>query len=84
MRKSKTINTIKIPDLYQILLGAAEMAGGSGGLLSYFEKQALENPQLFINLLTKITDMNRSWRNDETVQITKIELSAPQFQNRES
>lgn len=80
--RKKKYDSKTIENFYLLLLEAADQAGGKEGVLNYFRQQALDHPQIFLGLLAKILAMKTTERHDETVQVTKIEIIAPQKKHR--
>lgn len=63
--------------LKEMILEAAEQAGGEGGTVAYLKKQATETPGPFLALLGKVLPMQISGdENNPLVTVTKIELVA--------
>ncbi len=52
-RKKGTPNKIT-RQLKEMILEAAELAGGEGGVVAYLKEQAKRNPQAFMSLLGKV------------------------------
>lgn len=74
-RKKGTPNkTTKL--LKDAILKAAEKAGGKGGLVSYLQVQARENPGPFLALLGKVLPMQIAGHDGGAFEVTVIELVA--------
>lgn len=79
-RKKGTPNkTTKL--LKDAILKAAEKAGGKGGLVSYLQVQARENPGPFLALLGKVLPMQIAGPDGGPLEVTIIELVAPALDN---
>lgn len=61
--------------LKEMILEAAEKAGGEGGTVAYLQTQALLNPGPFLALLGKVLPMQIAGDEDNPVSvITRIDL----------
>jgi hypothetical protein len=75
-RKKGTPNKLT-GQLKEMILEAAEKAGGEGGTVAYLEQQAKENPGPFMALLGKVLPLQIAGDEENPlVTITKIELIA--------
>jgi hypothetical protein len=64
--------------LKDAILKAAELAGGSEGMIGYLHDQAMANPGPFMALLGKVLPMQIAGDPDSPLNvITRIELVAP-------
>lgn len=79
-RKRGTPNRVTAA-LKDAILAAAEAAGGDGGLVGYLTELAVNEPVAFAGLLGKVLPLTVTGEADSPLQITRIELVAPQFAN---